>query len=315
MSGSTVRIFLAVVLIFHGVGHLMGVLPALRLFGAGTGTGPDWMKNWSSRSALLDGLLGESGGRVLCAVLYAAAALGFIGAGLGLLGWGIPAQIWRGLAGGSAVVSLLAVVFFWNALILLFPHKIGSVGVNALVILGFLAVKTFSGGPPIPLQGPAGTEAASRFGLLSPAFPHEGPIPGLYTCRGREISPPLEWTDPPPGTRSFALVMEDLDTPVGCVTHWVLLNIPAEKRQLEPGFPRDRELPDGTVQGRNSLRRSFYMAPCPPWGKHRYVFHLFALDVLLSPDRDPDKPALLKMMEGHVLASAFLIGTYARGDD
>ena len=113
--------------------------------------------------------------------------------------------------------------------------------------------------------------------LSSNAFENEGDIPDLYTCRGKNISPPLGFDNAPEGTRSCSLIMVDLDTPVGTVTHWVVYNIPADFRELTEGIPAGRLLAGGLNQGRNGMFRFGYMGPCPPWGRHRYLFRLFAL--------------------------------------
>ena len=155
-------------------------------------------------------------------------------------------------------------------------------------------------------------EEDARFQLASTAFVEGGRIPDEYTCKGHNISPPLSWTDAPDGTRSFALIVEDPDTPLGTMTHWVVFNIPAGVRSLPKGIPRDGHLPDGTVQGRSGMRRTGYMGPCPPWGQHRYVFTIYALDSIPEADPKTGKKKLLKAMEGHVLARATLTGVYSK---
>ena len=150
------------------------------------------------------------------------------------------------------------------------------------------------------------------FTLTSRAFRHEGDIPDHYTCAGDNVSPPLAWSDPPDSTRSFALIAEDLDTPVGTITHWVLFNIPPESRDLPEAIPHRKSFPDGMVQGRNGMRHNAYMGPCPPWGKHRYLFRFFALDFMLKADPRTTKRKLLKAIAEHVLAEAALIGSYSR---
>jgi Raf kinase inhibitor-like YbhB/YbcL family protein len=150
------------------------------------------------------------------------------------------------------------------------------------------------------------------FALTSRAFRHEGDIPDHYTCVGENVSPPLNWSDPPDGTRSFALIAEDLDTPVGTITHWVLYNIPPESRHLPEALPHRKSFPDGTVQGRNGMRRSAYMGPCPPWGKHRYLFRIFALDIMLKVDARMTKKKLLKAMANHILGESALMGHYSK---
>ena len=155
-------------------------------------------------------------------------------------------------------------------------------------------------------------EEDAGFKLTSAAFQEGGRIPDEYTCKGDNISPPLSWTDVPEGTESLALIVEDPDTPFGTMTHWVIFNIPADKRSLPEGIPRDGRLPDGTVQGRSGMRRTGYMGPCPPWGQHRYVFTIYALDTILEEDQQMSKKKLLKAMEGQVLARAKLAGLYSK---
>jgi len=314
MSDTTLRTVLAVLLLFHGVGHFMGVIPALRLFGAGTASGPSWRIKWSSRSWLLSRFLNESSVRSLCTGLFMAAMIGFLGAGFGLLGWIVPLQLWSKLALASSLISLLAVFLFWNAFILLFPHKLGALGMNVLLFLGITMASSAGGGPPIPFNVAGQTDIGSEIGfkLTSSAFSNEDPMPALHTCRGDELSPPLGWINPPNETQSFALIMEDLDTPIGNVTHWVLYNIPLEKHTLEPGLPSGPALSDVIIQGRNGMGRNQYMGPCPPWGIHRYVFHLFALDIDFAPESRLGKKQLLKAMRGHILATAHLIGTFEK---
>lgn len=159
------------------------------------------------------------------------------------------------------------------------------------------------------------------FVLSSPAFVAGHDIPSDYTCEGGDVSPQLDWTGAPAGTKSFALVVDDPDAPDPAApkmtyVHWVLYNIPADAKRLREAVEPD-ELPAGTLEGKNDWKRTGYGGPCPPIGRHRYFFKLFALDAVL-PDLDhPTKPQLEKAMEGHVLAKAELIGTYqkARRDE
>ena len=150
--------------------------------------------------------------------------------------------------------------------------------------------------------------------LRSDAFQHDGDIPDLYTCRGRNISPPLSFRGAPRETESFALLMVDLDTPVGTVTHWVVYNIPPDYQELTQDLPRGRQLENGVRQGRNGMFRCGYTGPCPPWGHHRYLFRLFALDRMLQPSASINRRMLLRRVEACGLAMATLIGYYpARG--
>lgn len=151
--------------------------------------------------------------------------------------------------------------------------------------------------------------------LSSPAFQAGQSIPPQYTCDGEDISPPLRWGDPPEGTRSFALIMDDPDAPAGTWVHWVVYNLPAEVRELPEGASRARagefSLPQGALQGKTSFNRTDYGGPCPPSGQHRYFFRLYALDTTLEGNT-PDKNALLTAMKGHILAQGELMGVYQR---
>jgi Raf kinase inhibitor-like YbhB/YbcL family protein len=148
--------------------------------------------------------------------------------------------------------------------------------------------------------------------LTSSAFTHGAMIPKKYTCDGRDISPPLSWSDPPEKTESFALIMDDPDAPMGTWVHWVIYNIPATARSLSEGVPTDAELPDGSRQGRNSWHRIGYGGPCPPSGTHRYFFKLYALDTKLNLASGVTKEGLLQAMAGHIVAQAELMGRYSR---
>lgn len=150
------------------------------------------------------------------------------------------------------------------------------------------------------------------FELASTAFAHEEEIPERYTCDGEDISPPLQWGDPPAGTQSFALICDDPDAPGGTWVHWLLYNLSTDVRGLPEAVPAQQELADGSQHGRNSWGRSDYGGPCPPRGTHRYIFTLYALDTTLDLAPGADKATLLQAMEGHVLAETALIGLYAR---
>ncbi len=150
------------------------------------------------------------------------------------------------------------------------------------------------------------------FELTSTAFANGDPIPMKYTCDDQDISPPLQWKDPPEGTRSFALICDDPDAPVGTWVHWVLYNLPGSTLSLPEAVPSDANLPDGGRHGQNSWGRSDYGGPCPPGGTHRYFFKLYALDTELELDSGASKEELLRVMEGHVLAEAETMGVYSR---
>ena len=148
--------------------------------------------------------------------------------------------------------------------------------------------------------------------LTSTAFAPGEPIPRKYTCDGEDISPLLQWSDPPQGTKSFTLIADDPDAPVGTWVHWVLYNLPAETRALPEAVPPDADLPDGSRHGQNSWPRLGYGGPCPPSGTHRYFFKLYALDTVLDLKSGASKKQLLQAMEGHILGQAELMGLYTR---
>lgn len=153
--------------------------------------------------------------------------------------------------------------------------------------------------------------------LSSPAFENNQPIPARHTCDGDDLSPAIEWTGAPAGTRSFALIVDDPDAPDPAAprmtwVHWVLYNIPSSTTAVPEGIARD-DLPGGTKEGLNDWNRTGYGGPCPPIGRHRYYHKLYALDTMLPDLGQPAKPALERAMAGHVLASAELLGTYQRG--
>ena len=129
MSGTTLRIIIAAVLTIHGIGHVMGVMPALRLVD---------VNGWNSRSWLLTPILGEAASRILSIVLFLAALAGFVASALALLGWLVPHEWWRTLAVVSAVVSIVTIVLFWNAFVSLFPNKVGAIGVDIAVLVCLL---------------------------------------------------------------------------------------------------------------------------------------------------------------------------------
>lgn len=149
------------------------------------------------------------------------------------------------------------------------------------------------------------------FSFSSPAFGHGQPIPAVYTCKGRDISPPLTWSDLPQGTKSLALIMDDPDAPMGTWVHWVIYNIPSTRTGLEEAIPSEERLADGSLQGKNSWRRIGYGGPCPPSGTHRYYFRLYALDSMLSLAPGATKEQLLQAMQGHILAQAEWMGTFS----
>jgi Raf kinase inhibitor-like YbhB/YbcL family protein len=154
-------------------------------------------------------------------------------------------------------------------------------------------------------------EATVSLQLTSPAFAAQATIPKRFTCDGEDVSPPLAWTGAPAGTRSFALIVDDPDAPIGIWVHWVLYDLPAAVTAL-PEAATVKNLPPGTREGTNGWKRTGYGGPCPPSGRHRYFHKLYALDIVLPDLNRPTKGALEKAMAGHVLAQTELVGTYQR---
>jgi len=151
------------------------------------------------------------------------------------------------------------------------------------------------------------------FSLTSAAFDEGATIPQKFTCQGDDLSPRLKWDGAPEGTASFALIMDDPDTPVGTWIHWVMYSIPKTVTELAEAIPAGARLPNGATHGLNGMGKMAYQGPCPPpGGPHRYFFKLYALDTELDLDPGKKKADLLKAMEGHILAETQLLGTYER---
>ena len=166
------------------------------------------------------------------------------------------------------------------------------------------------------LLAPGAASAVVRFSIVSPAFQAGGAIPSKHTCEGTDVSPQLMWAGIPDGAKSLALVVDDPDAPDPAApkmtwVHWVLYDLPPTAQGL-PEAVAPKALPPGTREGRNDWKRTGWGGPCPPIGTHRYYFRLYALDTVLGDLREPTKAALLKEMEGHVLGTAELIGTYRK---
>jgi Raf kinase inhibitor-like YbhB/YbcL family protein len=154
------------------------------------------------------------------------------------------------------------------------------------------------------------------FTLTSPAFVAGHDIPSDYTCEGADISPRLDWSGIPTGTKSLVLIVDDPDAPDPAApkmtwVHWVLYNLPPTTTRLAEAVEPDA-LPPGTREGKNDWKRTGYGGPCPPIGRHRYFFKLYALDSELPDLHAPTKAQLEKAMDGHILAKAELMGTYQK---
>lgn len=159
--------------------------------------------------------------------------------------------------------------------------------------------------PSIPMAKEA--RKMAEFKITSPAFAQKGAIPERYTCDGQDISPPLQIGNVPEKAKSLALIVDDPDAPAGTWVHWVVWNVPPQTREI-----RENGLPAEAAQGLNDWNRNRYGGPCPPSGIHRYYFRLYALDTTLNLAATTGKGALLRAMQGHVIAQAELMGTYRR---
>jgi Raf kinase inhibitor-like YbhB/YbcL family protein len=150
--------------------------------------------------------------------------------------------------------------------------------------------------------------------LTSDAFKENETVPTKHTADGADLSPSLKWQGAPRSTKSFALICDDPDAPRPVPwVHWVIFNIPAEKKELPEGVAKSGKLPDGALQGSNDFGKTGYGGPSPPPGKpHRYFFRIYALDQMLSLKEGCTRKDLEKAMSGHVLAQGQLMGKYER---
>jgi len=152
--------------------------------------------------------------------------------------------------------------------------------------------------------------------ISTESFDHEGEIPQKYTCDSEDVSPPLNWSGIPGGAKSLALIVDDPDAPDPEApkmvwVHWLLYNLPADSQGLAEAVT-SAALPTGTLEGKNDWKRTGYGGPCPPIGRHRYFFKLYALDTVLPDLAEPTKAKLAQAMQGHVLAEAVVMGTYKK---
>jgi Raf kinase inhibitor-like YbhB/YbcL family protein len=149
--------------------------------------------------------------------------------------------------------------------------------------------------------------------MSSGAFQNGGTIPSTYTCDGKNVSPALKWGQPPSGTQSMALVMDDPDAPSGTFVHWVYYDLPSDLTSLPEDVPTDDRPSAGGVQGQNGAGKIGYTGPCPPSGMHHYYFHVYALDAKLNAAPGLTQDQLVQQMQGHIIAEGELMCTYRRG--
>ena len=152
--------------------------------------------------------------------------------------------------------------------------------------------------------------------IQSKSFRHNEMIPARYTCDGQDISPPLQWSGIPTEAKSLVLIVDDPDAPDPDApkmtwVHWVLYNIPVDTPGLEENIS-STSLPEGAKEGINDWDRKGYGGPCPPIGRHRYFFKIYALDTVLADLQQPTKKQVEEAIAGHILAKAELVGMYQR---
>jgi Raf kinase inhibitor-like YbhB/YbcL family protein len=160
-------------------------------------------------------------------------------------------------------------------------------------------------------QSAAQKQAEAKLQLTSSSFEADSALPAKYTCDGTDVSPALAWTEPPAGTQSFALVVDDPDVPKKTVIHWLIYDLPAVTRELPEGVPTKANLPDGSRQGKNDHGKIGYSGPCPPPGAaHHYFFKLYALDYKTGLKPKATVADVEKAIKGHILAQAELIARF-----
>jgi Raf kinase inhibitor-like YbhB/YbcL family protein len=148
--------------------------------------------------------------------------------------------------------------------------------------------------------------------LTSPGLPPAGDIPKQYTCDGSDISPSLAWSNVPPKTASFALVVEDPDAPGGTFRHWAAYNIPVATTSLPAGYHAGAPAP--FAEARNDFGKTGYNGPCPPPGQtHHYVFTLLALSQpTLALPAGADAQAVVTAAVPYMVGRAQLVTQYQR---
>jgi hypothetical protein len=179
---------------------------------------------------------------------------------------------------------------------------------HARKALGFFLI-----GAWLAACGPVWAQTSKKtLRLLSSAFEDGTKLPAKYTCDGAGISPELRWKNLPRKTKSVALVVEDPDAAYSTWTHWVVYNIPPNVLEFLENFPKDAQLPNGITQGTSDFKTIGYGAPCPPNGKHRYFFRIYALNSLLALPSGATARQLKQAMKGHILSTAQMMGKYGQ---
>ena len=168
--------------------------------------------------------------------------------------------------------------------------------------------------------GVAAQTAPQTITVTSPAFKHGQPLPVDYTADGKNVSPPIMWSNLPAGTKEIALIHEDPTAPTPQpFVHWILYKIPPTAKGVPENIPIDPATPmpaeiAGAVQGTSGFRRAIYRGPAPPKpGRvHEYHFIVYALDAPLDLPAGATKAQLLEAMKGHIIGQGEMVGTYER---
>jgi len=196
---------------------------------------------------------------------------------------------------------------------------LGLVAIAFLLTAGCHDQSTVASAPPAENRVsnglPSNTAAPVALTLTSPGFAADAAIPAKYSCEGQNVSPPLAWSGAPPSTKSFVLIVQDPDAPdpdvpTKVVTHWVVYNLPPSSLAISEGAS---DLPAGALQAKNEKGDKRYMGPCPPKGRHRYFFKLYALDTMLHELNDVGEKEVEESIQEHVVGTGELIGTYQKG--
>jgi Raf kinase inhibitor-like YbhB/YbcL family protein len=182
---------------------------------------------------------------------------------------------------------------------------------STLLLAGLLRNPTRDARGAVALSA-AQKPAEAKLQLTSSSFEADSALPAKYTCDGAGVSPALAWTDPPAGTQSFALVVDDPDVPTKTVVHWLIYDLPPATRALPEGVPTKAKLPDGSRQGKNVTGKVGYTGPCPQKGgaAHHYFFKLYALDYQTGLKPKATAADVEKAIKGHILAQAELIARF-----
>jgi Raf kinase inhibitor-like YbhB/YbcL family protein len=188
----------------------------------------------------------------------------------------------------------------------------------ASILMRCVCLAPLLGAAAIGLSGAAERaakeERSMTMTVTSAAFAQQAAIPAKHTCEGQDSSPPLTWSGVPSGTRSLVLILDDPDAPDPAAprmtwVHWVLYNLAPDAGGIAEGA---KVLPAGSREGLNDWQRTGYGGPCPPIGRHRYFFKLYALDTVLPDLGRAGKAKVESAMKGHVIAQAELVGTYQK---